>query len=196
MCFISTFFFTLMFNPWWIWSPQALESSSFHQCCGLFAGWFEPWLISHPTMFFSHNKPTPTRLISPETNQRTCSLSLVLPLKPKGSNISCCCWQPITSISSTLTGNIFKGVEWASPFVRIRSARQCMCFGLFYMHVLRMIDARVERLRSFWLSSYCCTYSSLYVVTYIWMWSWEQLQEIFIIFFFIDMNSDFGKKNP
>ena len=35
----------------------------------LFAGWFQSGLIS--TVFFSHNKPAPAELISPETNQRT-----------------------------------------------------------------------------------------------------------------------------
>ena len=37
----------------------------------LFACWFQPGLISQPTVFSSHNKPAPARLISPETNQRT-----------------------------------------------------------------------------------------------------------------------------
>jgi len=37
----------------------------------LFACWFQPGLISQPTVFFSHNKPAPAGLISPETNQRT-----------------------------------------------------------------------------------------------------------------------------
>ena len=47
-----------------------LSLSSF----SLFACWFQPWLISQPTMFFSHNKPAPAELISLETNQRTCHL--------------------------------------------------------------------------------------------------------------------------
>jgi len=34
----------------------------------LFACWFQPWLISQPTIFFSHNKPAPAGLISLETN--------------------------------------------------------------------------------------------------------------------------------
>jgi len=42
----------------------------------LFACWFQPGLISQPTMFFSHNKPAPAGLISPETNQRTARLLL------------------------------------------------------------------------------------------------------------------------
>jgi len=33
----------------------------------MFARWFQSGLISQPTVFFSHNKPTPTKLISPET---------------------------------------------------------------------------------------------------------------------------------
>jgi len=33
----------------------------------LFACWFQPELISQPTVFFSHNKPAPAGLISPET---------------------------------------------------------------------------------------------------------------------------------
>jgi len=33
--------------------------------------WFLPGLISQPTVFFSHSKPTPAGLMSPETNQRT-----------------------------------------------------------------------------------------------------------------------------
>jgi len=37
----------------------------------LFACWFQPELISQPTMFSSHNKPAPAGLISLETNQRT-----------------------------------------------------------------------------------------------------------------------------
>jgi len=37
----------------------------------LFACWFQPGLISQPTMFSSHNKPASAGLISPETNQRT-----------------------------------------------------------------------------------------------------------------------------
>ena len=36
----------------------------------MFACWFQPELINHGTVFFSHNKPAPARLISPETNQR------------------------------------------------------------------------------------------------------------------------------
>ena len=36
----------------------------------LFAGWFQPRLISQPTVFFSHNKSAPTGFINPETNQR------------------------------------------------------------------------------------------------------------------------------
>jgi len=37
----------------------------------LFACWFQPWLISHDTVFSFHNKPASVGLISPETNQRT-----------------------------------------------------------------------------------------------------------------------------
>jgi len=37
----------------------------------MFACWFQPGLISQPTVFSSHNKPVPAGLISPETNQRT-----------------------------------------------------------------------------------------------------------------------------
>jgi len=37
----------------------------------LFVGWFQPELISQPTVFSPYNKPAPTGLISPETNQRT-----------------------------------------------------------------------------------------------------------------------------
>ena len=36
----------------------------------LFACWFQPGLISQPTVFSSHNKPVPAGLISLETNQR------------------------------------------------------------------------------------------------------------------------------
>jgi len=36
-----------------------------------FACWFQPGLISQPTVFSSHNKPAPVGLISSETNQRT-----------------------------------------------------------------------------------------------------------------------------
>ena len=46
---------------------QSLNTSS------MFACWFQPGLISQPTMFFSHNKPAPVGLISPETNQQTSS---------------------------------------------------------------------------------------------------------------------------
>jgi len=46
---------------------------------GLFACWFQPGLISHDTVFFSHNKPAPARLISPETNQLTGYLKIVVP---------------------------------------------------------------------------------------------------------------------
>ena len=38
------------------------------------ACWFQSGLISHDIVFFSHNKLAPCRLISPETNQRTCCL--------------------------------------------------------------------------------------------------------------------------
>ena len=44
----------------------------------LFACWFQPELVSHDTMFSSHNKPAPTGLISPETNQRTGRLNELL----------------------------------------------------------------------------------------------------------------------
>ena len=37
----------------------------------LFACWFQAGLISHGTVFFSHNKSAPAGLISSETNQRT-----------------------------------------------------------------------------------------------------------------------------
>jgi len=58
----------------------------------LFACWFQPGLISQPTVFSSHNKSAPAGLISPETNQRTGRLMvnkpvvllLVLPSWPLG----------------------------------------------------------------------------------------------------------------
>ena len=34
----------------------------------MFVCWFQPGLITHGTVFFSHSKPAPTGLISPETN--------------------------------------------------------------------------------------------------------------------------------
>jgi len=37
----------------------------------LFACWFQPELISQSTVFFSHNKPASTELISPKTDQQT-----------------------------------------------------------------------------------------------------------------------------
>jgi len=37
----------------------------------LFACWFQSGLINQPIMFFFHNKPAPTGLISLETNQQT-----------------------------------------------------------------------------------------------------------------------------
>ena len=37
----------------------------------MFACWFQLELISHDTVFFSHNKSAPAGLISPETNQQT-----------------------------------------------------------------------------------------------------------------------------
>jgi len=40
----------------------------------MFARWFQLRIISRPTVFSSHNKPAPTGLISPETNQRTSQL--------------------------------------------------------------------------------------------------------------------------
>ena len=60
---------------------------SFIACCthiyewfqvtrSLFACWFQPGLISHDTVFFSHNKSAPAVLISPKINQRTRSPSL------------------------------------------------------------------------------------------------------------------------
>jgi len=41
------------------------------EAISLFARWFQPGLISWPTVFFSHNKPASAEFISPETNQRT-----------------------------------------------------------------------------------------------------------------------------
>jgi len=41
------------------------------QTNSLFACWFQPGLISQPTVFSSHNKSAIAELISPETNQRT-----------------------------------------------------------------------------------------------------------------------------
>ena len=41
----------------------------------LFVYWFQPGLISQPTIFSSHNKPAPAGLISPETNQRADRIS-------------------------------------------------------------------------------------------------------------------------
>jgi len=40
----------------------------------MFAIWFQPELISQPTVFSSHNKPAPAELINPETSQRTSRL--------------------------------------------------------------------------------------------------------------------------
>ena len=58
----------------------------------LFACWFQPGLISQPTVFSSHNKPAPARLISPESNQRTGSLHfwrcLVVNVQPSASTVS------------------------------------------------------------------------------------------------------------
>ena len=39
--------------------------------CIMFACWFQAGLISHGTIFSSHNKPAPAGLINLETNQRT-----------------------------------------------------------------------------------------------------------------------------
>ena len=41
----------------------------------MFACWFQPELISHGTVFFSHNKSAAAGLISPKTNQQTCCIS-------------------------------------------------------------------------------------------------------------------------
>ena len=41
-----------------------------------FACWFQPELISHGTIFFSHNKSAPVELINPETDQRSCCLKI------------------------------------------------------------------------------------------------------------------------
>jgi len=46
-----------------------MKDSAF-QLFSLFACWFQPELISHGTIFSSHNKPAPAGLISPETNQQ------------------------------------------------------------------------------------------------------------------------------
>ena len=48
-------------------SQQSYPETSYN----LFACWFQPGLISHDTVFFSHNKSAPAGLISSETNQRT-----------------------------------------------------------------------------------------------------------------------------
>ena len=42
----------------------------------LFVCWFQPGLISQPTVFFSHSKSAPAGLISPEINQRIACTSL------------------------------------------------------------------------------------------------------------------------
>jgi len=54
-----------------IFAQGLLSEEGNKQCFSLFACWFQPGLISQSTVFFSHNKPAPARLISPETNHQT-----------------------------------------------------------------------------------------------------------------------------
>ena len=69
--FVSLFYLCAVLSP----STDSVKGASFNtqyaMSISLFSCWFQPWLISQPTVFFSYNKPAPAGLISPETNQRT-----------------------------------------------------------------------------------------------------------------------------
>ena len=90
-----------------------IQQFSLDHCClserfpcifSLFACWFQSGFISQPTVFSSHNKPAPVRLISSETNQRIESLWFEVAFIITGFPAAACCrahlsrWPEITAM--------------------------------------------------------------------------------------------------